>query len=134
MDDRGDLARRVAAQVGVLPPAALLDIWTDVTPLDVSVDVDLYDPGQISERNTTYEIPIYRPDLLLIGTDGGGRGFFVQRGDPDAEVVRIGLGAVGSDDGTRLGRLAALVTNGWPGDDDDPQEDGEGDGPLGVEQ
>ena len=119
MDDREDLARKVAAEVGVLPPAALLDVWTDVTPLDVSVDVDLYGPDEISERNTTYEIPIYRPDLLLIGTDGGGRGFFVQRGDPDAEVFRIGLGAVGSDDGTRLGRLATLVTDGFRSISDD---------------
>ncbi|MBC6460779.1 hypothetical protein [Actinomadura sp. HBU206391] len=123
MDDREDLARRIEAQVGVRPPEALLDIWTGITPVDVSVDVALYGPGEIAERNTTYEIPTYRPDLLLIGDDGGGRGFFVLRGDPDPDVFRIGLGAVGSDDGARLGRLAALAADGFRSISDDEFDD-----------
>jgi hypothetical protein len=105
--------------LGVRPPEALLDIWMGVMSTDSSVDVYLYGPGEIAERNTTYQIPIYTPDLLLIGDDGGGRGLFVARGDPDPELIRIELGAVGSDDGDRLDRLAALAADGFRSISDD---------------
>ena len=64
---------RVEARVGSRPPEALLDVWTGAVSVDGSVDVYLYGPEEIAERNATYEIPAYRPDLLLIGDDGGGR-------------------------------------------------------------
>jgi hypothetical protein len=113
MDDREAIARRIEAQLGVRPPEALLDIWTGVTPTDSSVDVYMYGPDEIAERNTTFEIPVYRPDLLLMGDDGGGRGLFVTRNEADPEVFRIGLGAVGSDHGERIGRLSALAADGF---------------------
>jgi hypothetical protein len=126
-DGREAIARQVEAQLGARPPETLLDIWTGVTPTDSSVDVYLYGPEEIAERNSTYEIATYRPDLLLIGDDGGGRGLFVPRNDPDPEVFLIGLGAVGSDDGERVGRLAALAAdafrsmgNGDPGGNTSP--------------
>ncbi|MFG1869064.1 hypothetical protein [Micromonospora arborensis] len=112
-DDREDIARRVEAQVGVRPPEALLDVWTGARPVDAAADVSLYGPDEIAERILTYEISDYAPELLLIGDDGGGAGLFVARNDPDPEVVLIGLGAVGSDDGTRVGRLSVLVADGF---------------------
>ncbi|MEU7590907.1 hypothetical protein AB0A95_32010 [Micromonospora sp. NPDC049230] len=114
MDDgREQIARRVEAQVGVRPPEALLDVWTGARPVDAAADVSLYGPDEIAERNLTYEISDYAPGLLLIGDDGGGAGLFVARNDPAPEVVLIGLGAVGSDDGTRVGRLSGLAVDGF---------------------
>ncbi|MFC7549587.1 hypothetical protein [Plantactinospora sp. GCM10030261] len=117
-DDREEIARRVEAQVRVRPPAALLDVWTGVRTVDTEaadevVDLALYGPDEIAERNLTYEIAEYAPDLLLIGDDGGGRGLFVAGNDSDPEVVLVGLGAVGSDGGTRIGRLSSLLESGF---------------------
>ncbi|WP_433126616.1 hypothetical protein ACQPWW_27915 [Micromonospora sp. CA-240977] len=112
-DDRESIAKQVEAQVGVRPPEALLDVWTGERPVDAAADVSVYGPDEIAERNLTYEISDYAPDLLLIGDDGGGDGLFVATNDPDPEVVLIGLGAVGTSDGTRVGRLSGLVAEGF---------------------
>jgi hypothetical protein len=112
-DDRETIARRVEAQVGVRPPEALLDVWTGVRPVDAAGDVSLYGPDEIAERNLTYEVRQYVPDLLLIGDDGGGRGLFVGTNEPDPEVTLIGLGALGSDDGVRVGRFLSLAADGF---------------------
>jgi hypothetical protein len=112
-DDRELLAKRVEAQVGVRPPEALLDVWTGERPVDAAADVSVYGPDEIAERNRTYEIPDYAPDLLLIGDDGGGDGLFIARDDADPGVVIIGLGAVGSVDGTRVGQLSAVAADGF---------------------
>ncbi|GHJ06994.1 hypothetical protein TPA0907_13610 [Micromonospora humidisoli] len=113
-DDREEIARRVEAQARFRPPEALLDVWTGVRPMtaaEAAVDVSLYSPDEIAERNLTYEVAEYAPDMMLIGDDGGGRGLFVAGGDPDPEVLLIGLGAVGSDSGARIGRLSSLLEN-----------------------
>ncbi|MEU8289331.1 hypothetical protein AB0C01_33820 [Micromonospora sp. NPDC048905] len=112
-DDRESLAKQVEAQVGVRPPEALLDVWTGERPVDAAADVSVYGPDEIAERNRTYEIPDYAPDLLLIGDDGGGAGLFVARNDSDPEVVLIGLGAVGTVDGTPAGQLSLLAADGF---------------------
>ncbi|MGC4807019.1 hypothetical protein [Micromonospora sp. DT233] len=53
----------------------------DTAAADTVADVALYGPDEIAERNRTHEVPQYAPELLLIGDDGGGRGFFVARDD-----------------------------------------------------
>lgn len=110
-DAHDDLAHQVEAQVGSRPPEALLDVWTGAALVDGSADVYLYGPAEIAERNATYEVPTYRPDLLLIGDDGGGRGLFVPRDDPDPDLYLIGLGAVGSDEGERVATLTELAAD-----------------------
>jgi hypothetical protein len=112
-NDRQAIAHQVEDQLGCRPPEALLDIWTGITPIDdPTVDVYIYEPRQrLAERNATYQVPIYRPDLLLIGDDGGGRGLFIPRGEADPDVIRIELGATSSDDGEVLGNLAALAAD-----------------------
>ena len=112
-DDREELARQAQAQLGCRVPDTLLDIWTGHAPADRAADVLVYSPEDIAERNSTYEIPQYRPDLLLIGDDGGGRGLLIARDDPDPDVILMDLGAVGSDDGERIGRLTTLAATGF---------------------
>ncbi|MEU4476401.1 hypothetical protein [Micromonospora sp. NPDC023888] len=112
-EDRKAISQRVEAQVGVRPPEALLDVWTGVRPVDDDGDVYVYGPDEIAERNLAYEVPEYAPGLLLIGNDGGGDGLFVATNDPDPEVVLIDLGAVGTSDGTRAGRLSVLAAEGF---------------------
>jgi hypothetical protein len=113
VDGREAVVQQVEAELGVRPPDALLDIWTGVTPVNGLADVAVYGPHEIAERNSTYEVQIYRPDLLLIGDDGCGRGLFIVRSEPDPMVIRIGHGAIGSDDGERVGRLSALASDGF---------------------
>jgi hypothetical protein len=112
-EDREAIIRQVEAQVGARPPEALLDVWTGATPVDAAVDVSLYGPAEIAERNLTYEVREYAPHLLLIGDDGGGQGLFVARNKPDPETLLIGLGALGSDGGTPIGRLSSLAADGF---------------------
>ncbi|MEU8185377.1 hypothetical protein AB0B85_33580 [Micromonospora sp. NPDC049044] len=112
-DDRKAISERVEAQVGARPPEALLDVWTGVRPVDDEGDVYVYGPDEIAERNLTYEVRKYAPGLLLIGSDGGGVGLFVATNVPDPEVVLIDLGAVGTSDGTRAGRLSVLAGEGF---------------------
>ena len=52
----------------------------------------LYSTEEIEERNTTFEVHTYAASWLLIGDDGGGRGIFLDRSDPDGAVYRLGLG------------------------------------------
>ncbi|MET8044662.1 hypothetical protein ABZU25_27805 [Micromonospora sp. NPDC005215] len=112
-DDRKAISQRVEAQMGVRPPEALLDVWTGVRPVDDEGDVYIYGPDEIADRNLAYEVPEYAPGLLLIGSDGGGDGLFVATNDPDPEVVLIDLGAVGTSDGRRAGRLSVLAAEGF---------------------
>ncbi|MFG1920189.1 hypothetical protein [Micromonospora sp. NPDC048898] len=95
------------------PVEALLDVWTGARPVDDEGDVYVYGPDEIAERNLAYEVPEYAPGLLLIGSDGGGRGLFVATNDPDPEVFLIDLGAVGTSDGTSAGRLSVLAAEGF---------------------
>lgn len=78
-------------------------LWRGVALPDGTV---IYAPEEIGERNETYQVAEYAPGWVLIGDDGGGRGYLVRRGGPDfdpalgrveAEVYRIDLGALGED-------------------------------------
>ena len=46
----------------------------------------------VGERNATHEVALYAPGFLLVGDDGGGRGFLVRADDPDSAVFSSGLG------------------------------------------
>ncbi|MFC8431897.1 hypothetical protein [Streptomyces sp. NPDC057253] len=52
----------------------------------------MYSAGDIGERNATYEVVRYAPGFLLVGDDGGGRGFLLRADDPDSAVFSSGLG------------------------------------------
>lgn len=85
----GDLRERIASELGralrTEIPATLLDVWTGriVVPVETNFLID--GPDDILELNTTFDVPHWRPDLLIIGTDGGDYGIFVVRDDPDLE-------------------------------------------------
>jgi hypothetical protein len=100
----------VQGELGCRIPAALLDVYEGRVAVEGSF---VYPLDEVAERNATFEISDYRPDLLLIGDDGGGRGFFIPRDDPEPSVVAIDLGAVGSSDGELLGPLSEWVSHGF---------------------
>ncbi|WP_211282557.1 hypothetical protein [Streptomyces griseorubiginosus] len=54
--------------------------------------VTVYSSEDVGERNATYEVALYAPGFLLVGDDGGGRGFLVRADDPDSAVFSSGLG------------------------------------------
>lgn len=77
--------------------------------------VVLYSTTDIAERNNTYEVAEYAPDLLLIGDDSGGNGLFMRANVASTEVLKIDLGAIGSTEGTVLNTdLLAWVEQGCP--------------------
>ena len=98
--------RTVEADLGWRIPDVLRDVYEGRIAIG---EPFIYPLDGIVERNATFEISEYGPDLVLIGDDGGGRGFFIVRGDPDPDLLAIGLGAVGSDEGEVLGRLSVLL-------------------------
>lgn len=52
----------------------------------------VYSADSRVERNDTYEVERYAPGFVLIGDDGGGRGFLVRADDPDSPVFSSDLG------------------------------------------
>ena len=61
-----------------------------------------YSTEDIIERNETYEIQTYGPDLILIGDDGGGNGYLMPMLQNATSVWEIDLGAIGSSGGTKI--------------------------------
>ncbi len=60
--------------------------------------VDLWSAGDLSERQSGYEVSTYAPGLLLFGSDGGGEAFaFDTRAEPWA-VVRAPFVGMSLDD------------------------------------
>ncbi|MEV6930228.1 hypothetical protein AB0M46_37895 [Dactylosporangium sp. NPDC051485] len=104
--------RTVEADLGWRIPDVLRDVYEGRI---ATGEPFIYPLDGIVERNATFEISEYGPDLVLIGDDGGGRGFFIVRGDPDPDpdLLAIDLGAVGSDEGEVLGRLSVLLARGF---------------------
>jgi hypothetical protein len=119
-DRRGRIARDLATALGADVPGPLLDLWTGRGGVTRGSGVDIATPDDIVELNEANEVARYRPDLLLIGTDGGGRALLVPRGVEDPQVFLIDTGAIGSDDGTVMGTLGDLVDRGFPLPDDEP--------------
>jgi hypothetical protein len=64
------------------------------------VSLSLYSTDELSERNETYEVPIYLPDWLVIGDDGGGRGVFLDVAS--GAVYLVGLGSMLRSDAVLL--------------------------------
>ncbi|MBA3532909.1 MAG: SMI1/KNR4 family protein [Ardenticatenales bacterium] len=65
----------------------------------LTLDVYLYPTANLTERNATYQVPRFAPTLLLIGTDGGGRGIFLDLHSPDGALWLIGFGSMRIEDG-----------------------------------
>jgi hypothetical protein len=77
--------------------------------------VVLYSTADIAERNSTYEVAEYEPDLILIGDDSGGNGFFMRAIVESTEVLKLDLGAIGSVEGSLIATsLVAWVSQGCP--------------------
>jgi hypothetical protein len=77
--------------------------------------VVLYSTADITERNTTYEVAEYAPDLILIGDDSGGNGLFMHATAESTEVLKIDFGAIGTTEGFVLAiDLIAWVGQGCP--------------------
>jgi hypothetical protein len=75
--------------------------------------VILYACREIPERNRTFEVARFAPHLLMIGDDGGGRGFFIQAAnDPECRVFTFGTGAIGLSKPKPLGHLEEWITKG----------------------
>jgi hypothetical protein len=122
--DREQLARQVTERLGARPPDALLDVWTGAAPVD-NDSFSVFGPDEIAGLNADYQIAAFRPDLLLVGSDGD-LGMFVARGEVDPHALLIDVGAVGSDDGIDAGPLSALAASGFrtlPLDPGPPAED-----------
>jgi hypothetical protein len=109
--DREALARQVTDRLGARPPEALLDVWTGAAPVE-NDSFSVYGPDEIAALNDDYQVAAYRPDLLLIGSDGD-LGMFVPRGETDPHALLIDTGAIGSDDGIDAGPLSALAADGF---------------------
>jgi hypothetical protein len=78
-------------------PASLVSLLEVTDGFHVTCNADEYDihvygTAELLERQRTYEIDQYWPGTVLIGTDGGGRGLFL---DPGGAVHKCGLGAPG---------------------------------------
>lgn len=46
-------------------------------PTNSRNDIAIYTIHEVKERNETFEIKIYLPEYVLIGDDGGGKGFLI---------------------------------------------------------
>lgn len=64
--------------------------FTDGLLLDNGLSI--YPIDDVKERNETFEIPTYCPDLLLIGDDSGGTGIMISPIEIDPVVVKSGFG------------------------------------------
>lgn len=126
-DRREQLARELGERLATEVPAVLLDLWVGEAELPAGCDMYFLGPDEIVGTNEDYETARYRPDLLLIGTDGGGRGLFVVKGQPDLETFLIETGAIADDDGIRLGPLEQVRAGGFLLPEEDERDDPRGD-------
>ncbi len=87
--------------VGRMPdlPLVLQQFWQQADGGELNSGVKLYSLDEIDERNETFEVAEYAPQLVLIGDDSGGDGFFLDRQTDASRVYQIGLGAIGSSEG-----------------------------------
>lgn len=74
----------------------LAAIADDITVGDGSIL--LYGRESLPERNATYEVAEWLPTHLLIGDDGGGRGFLLKCDGTAGPVFRVGLGSLDESD------------------------------------
>ncbi|RZK30600.1 MAG: SMI1/KNR4 family protein [Hymenobacter sp.] len=91
------------AEFGSQLPEAVIMLWQESDGASFpETGVVMYSTADIAERNATYEVVEYAPDLILIGDDSGGNGLFMRATAESTEVLKIGLGAVGSAEGIVL--------------------------------
>jgi hypothetical protein len=97
-------------------PDAVTTLWQESDGASFpETGVVLYSTADIAERNTTYEVAEYAPDLILIGDDSGGNGFLMHATAESTEVLKIDLGAIGSTEGIVLATdLIAWIRQGCP--------------------
>jgi hypothetical protein len=87
---------------------------TDGMYVPTVISLYLYATGELAERNATYEVPIYLPDWLLIGSDGGGRGILLDCASEPGTVYIVGLGSLRRADAEVLAPdMAAWARDGF---------------------
>ena len=95
--------------------AALLQCSNGLVTEPESSSILLYATSEIGERNGTYEVAIYLPEMLMIGDDGGGRGIFIERTNQDSAVYLIGMGSMLRSDAVVLAsHLTVWIETGFP--------------------
>lgn len=62
----------------------------------------LYGVDDVAERNSTYEVAVYAPTLLMIGDDGGGQAILIDRAIDDPPVYIVGMGSMVLEDADLL--------------------------------
>lgn len=61
-------------------------------------DICIYDSESIIERNVTYETNMYFPDWIMIGDDGGGKWFYIDKTLRRSPVYVLGSGCPFKED------------------------------------
>lgn len=75
-----------------------MTLWEVADGLMTDAGVTVYSTGCIGERNSTYEVAQYAPGFLLIGDNGGGRGFLLRTDDSGSAVFSSDLGDLAPED------------------------------------
>jgi hypothetical protein len=92
---------------------ALLRCANGFTAQEDICSLILYSTEELIERNETYEVSVYAPELLMIGDDGGGRAILIERHQPDPAVYRVSMGSISPDDAVTLApQLSSWITQG----------------------
>jgi len=74
----------------------IITFWNTYKSILFDNGINIYGFETAVECHTTYEVAEYISDYYIIGTDGGGQGIFLKRGDQNHIVYFLGLGALGS--------------------------------------
>jgi len=104
------------AMIGCLFPSPYVELLkcSDGFSVPDVVNLHVYSTSGLPERNTTYEVATYLPGWLLIGSDGGGRGIFLNCTDQEGAIYIVGLGSMLRSDMVLLASNAAeWVTRGF---------------------
>ena len=97
--------RRVASTgqlIALADPAYQNWLNTLDDDLTVSNGVLLYCHDTLPERNATFEVTDYAPGHLMIGDDGGGRGFLIACTGRPSPVFQVDHGSLQEDDFARV--------------------------------
>jgi len=54
----------------------------------------LYSTGEIEERNSTWQVPVYAPDYLAIGDTGAGDAILIHQSSRNSTLFIVGTGSM----------------------------------------
>ncbi len=90
----------------------IVDVWKLSNGLFNDDGIYFFDTEIIKERNETNEVFEYTSDLMMIGNDSGGYGFFMKKNDfNDTTVYTIDVGAIGSIEPTVVAKNLEIWIN-----------------------